>query len=190
VIAAGPGNRDDEPGIGDHQERNPDSPDDRRRDELALRERRPGEGELVDSERHEVGRQARVDQRVPDGPPADQTGRLAEEEGGSLFPQCSCRHMHSSGYPDLSSNARLGGIRRLHLVCQRSSGVNIGLWCFPALPFMKLRPYALLFQRLASSTSQLVRAGREPQPFTSMYLATFPFFSFRSSTAPCSTPSV
>jgi hypothetical protein len=27
--------------------------------------------------------------------------------------------MHSSGYPDLSSNARLGGIRRLHLVCQR-----------------------------------------------------------------------
>jgi hypothetical protein len=29
-----------------------------------------------------------------------------------------------------------------------------------------------------------------PQPFTIMYLATFPFFSFRSKTAPCSTPSV
>ena len=92
VIAAGPRNRDDEPGIGDHQERNPDSPDDHSRYELALREGRPGKGELVDAERHEVGRQARVDQRVPDRPAADQACRLAEEESRSLLAECSCRH--------------------------------------------------------------------------------------------------
>jgi hypothetical protein len=44
-----------------------------------------------------------------------------------------------------------------------------------------------MFTLIGDAASQLVRVN---QPFTMMYLATFPFFSFRSSTAPCSTPSV
>ena len=45
---------------------------------------RPGEGELVDAEGDEVGRQAGVDDRVADRPATDQAGRLAEEEGRGL----------------------------------------------------------------------------------------------------------
>ena len=63
----------------------------------------------------------------------------------------------------------------------------MGLW---GLLFVKLRTYTLLFPLADGLNSQLARSVGGPQPFTSMYLATFPFFSFRSSTAPCSTPSV
>ncbi len=66
VVAASARDRHDQAAVGDDQERNEDGRDDDRRDELALGERRAGKGELVNSQRDEVRRQARIDDGVPD----------------------------------------------------------------------------------------------------------------------------
>ena len=80
VVASGSRDCHDQARIGDHQERHPDAGDDNRGDDLALRKSRSGKCELVDRQRHEVSRQARIDNRVSDGPASDQASRLSQEE--------------------------------------------------------------------------------------------------------------
>ena len=95
VVAAGPRDRHDQPAVGDDQERHQDCRDEDRGDELALGERGASKGELVDSQRDEVRRQARIDDRVPDRPAADQAGGVTQEQGrGSA--NGFCRHFRLS----------------------------------------------------------------------------------------------
>ena len=96
VVTTGPRDRDDQARVGDDEERDPDPGDEDRSDQLALGEGRPGEGELVDAQRHEVRGQARVDDGVPDRPAADETSRFTQEECRGLAADCFSRHARLS----------------------------------------------------------------------------------------------
>ena len=78
VVAAGPGDRDDEAAVGDDEERHPDAGDEDGREQLAVRY-----GVLISefhqAQRDDVSGQAGVDHRVADRPAADQTGRFPQE---------------------------------------------------------------------------------------------------------------
>ena len=74
----------DQPRVGDDQERDEDPRDQQRGKHLSGRHEREHRQGEEQPQRHEVHRHERVQERVELGPPLDEAGRLAQEQGRSL----------------------------------------------------------------------------------------------------------